>query len=279
MAAIDTLVKAPLTAADIPRALALSAKVGWNQTAEDWRLFVDRAQTIGLFDADAGLVATAAALPYDNGFGWISMVIVDPAWRRHGLARRLMGECVDALRREQRAALLDAPPAGALVYRDFGFAELATMERWEGEGGGAPVGGRVADRLGSDDLDRLMAADETAFGSPRRFLLEDFLRREETLAWVHDDSYVVLRRGHRAMQVGPLVASSDEAARVLLATAIAAARGKVFLDLFVPWRDLAALLETCGFVRQRPFVRMALDRSTLPGDPRRLAIAAGPEFG
>jgi ribosomal protein S18 acetylase RimI-like enzyme len=278
MAAIEALVQGALTPADVPGALALSAKVGWNQTADDWRLFVDRAQTIGLFDGDSGLVATAAALPYGNGFGWISMVIVDPAWRRRGLARRLMGECIGALRRERHAALLDATPAGALVYRDLGFAELATMERWEGEGGTGKVRA-AAVRLGPSDLDRLIAADEAAFGSTRRFLLEDFLRREGTLAWAYDDSYVVMRRGHRAMQIGPLVAASDEAARVLLATAIAAARGKVFLDLFTPWRDLAALLEACGFARQRPFLRMALDRPGLPGDPRRLAIAAGPEFG
>jgi GNAT superfamily N-acetyltransferase len=278
MAAIEALVQAPLTPADVPHALALSAKVDWNQTAEDWRLFVDRAHALGLFDGDAGLVATAAALPYDNGFGYISMVIVDPAWRRRGLARRLMGECVDALRRKQRSALLDATPAGALVYRDLGFAELATMERWEGEGGSGEVRA-AAIRLGPNDLDRLIAADAEAFGSRRRFLLEDFLRREGTLAWACDDSYLVMRRGHRAMQIGPLIASSAEAARALLATAIATARGKVFLDLFTRWRDLAALLETCGFVRQRPFVRMVLDRPTLPGDPQRLAIAAGPEFG
>jgi GNAT superfamily N-acetyltransferase len=278
MAGIEALVQAPLTPADVPHALALSAKVGWNQTAEDWRLFVDRAHAIGLFDGNAGLVATAAALPYDNGFGYISMVIVDPAWRRRGLARRLMAERVDALRREQRSALLDATPAGALVYRDLGFAELATMERWEGEGGSGEVRAGAV-RLGPNDLDRLIAADAAAFGSRRRFLLEDFLRREGTLAWARDDSYLVMRRGHRAMQIGPLVAASDEAARALLATAIAAARGKVFLDLFTRWRDLAGLLETCGFVRQRPFVRMVLDRPTLPGNPQRLAIAAGPEFG
>jgi ribosomal protein S18 acetylase RimI-like enzyme len=279
MAAIEALVEATLTPADVPRALALSAKVGWNQTAADWRLFIARGRVIGLFDGTAGLIATAAVLPYDNGFGWISMVIVDPAWRRRGLARRLMGECVDALRRERRAALLDATPAGALVYRDLGFVELATMERWEGEGGTATQHGAAAAPLAPNELDRLVAADAAAFGSERRFLLEDFLKRKETLAWAVGDSYLVMRQGHRAMQIGPLVASSDAAARVLLATAIAAAGGKVFLDLFTPWHGLAALLETCDFVRQRPFVRMALDRPSLPGDPHRLAIAAGPEFG
>jgi hypothetical protein len=109
--------------------------------------------------------------------------------------------------------------------------------------------------------------------------LEDFLARPGAIAWTRGDSYLVMRQGHRAMQIGPLIASSAEAARALLATAIAAARGKVFLDLFTPWRELAALLETCGFARQRPFLRMALDRADLPGDPQRLAIAAGPEFG
>jgi len=278
MGAIDALVEASLTPSDVPRALALSAKVGWNQTADDWRLFIAHGRTIGLFDGDDGLVATAAALPYYNGFGYISMVIVDPAWRRRGLARRLMGECIETLRAQGRAALLDATPAGALVYRGLGFVELATMERWEGEGGVTQVD-RAADRLAPNDLHKLIEADALAFGSQRRFLLEDFLARPGTAAWTCDGGYLVMREGHRAVQIGPLVALSSEAARVLLATAIANARGRMFLDLFTSWPDLAALLESSGFKRQRPFIRMVLDRASLPGDLVRLAIAAGPEFG
>ena len=278
MGATEALAQVPLTQADAPRALALSAKVGWNQTADDWRLFITHGRTIGLFDGDEGLVATAAALLYDNAFGYISMVIVEPAWRRRGLARRLMSECIETLRGQGRASLLDATPAGALVYRGLGFVELATMERWEGEGGSAQVEGG-ADCLGPDDLHKLIEADALAFGSHRRFLLEDFLARPGTLTWTHDGGYLVMRQGHRATQIGPLVAPSAAAARVLLATAIANARGRVFLDLFTTWPDLATLLETCGFKRQRPFIRMALDRANLPGDPRCLAIAAGPEFG
>jgi len=279
MGATEALVEAALTQADVPSALALSAKVGWNQTADDWRLFIAHGRTIGLFGRDEGLVATAAALPYHNGFGYISMVIVDPAWRRRGLARRLMGECITALRGMGRAALLDATPAGALVYRGLGFVELATMERWEGEGSGAVHVGSVAGRLTSDDVHKMIEADALAFGSQRRFLLEDFLARPGTVAWSHDGGYLVMREGHRATQIGPLVASSVEAARVLLATAIANAPGRVFLDLFTSWPDLAALLEASGFKRQRPYMRMALDRATLPGDLKWLAIAAGPEFG
>lgn len=279
MGATEALLEAALTQADVPGALALSAKVGWNQTADDWRLFIAHGRTIGLFDRDAGLIATAAALPYHNGFGYISMVIVDPEWRRRGLARRLMGECIEILRGMGRAALLDATPAGALVYRGLRFVELATMERWEGEGGVAAPVGSAADRMVPDDLHKLIEADALAFGSQRRFLLEDFLARPGTVAWAYGGGYLVMREGHRATQIGPLVGTSADAARVLLATALANAHGRVFLDLFTTWPDLAALLEASGFARQRPYMRMALDRATLPGDPRRLAIAAGPEFG
>src|SRR5262249_30617900 len=122
-------------------------------------------------------------------------------------------------------------------------------------------------------------ADALAFGSPRRFLLEDFLARPGTVGWTYGGGYLVMREGHRATQIGPLVVSSAAAARVLLASAIANVRGRVFLDLFTTWPDLAALLESAGFKRQRPYMRMALDRATLPGDLQRLAVAAGPEFG
>ena len=88
-----------------------------------------------------------------------------------------------------------------------------------------------------------------------------------------------MREGHRATQIGPLIAGAADVARVLLATAIADARGRVFLDLFTTWPDLTALLESSGFKRQRPYMRMVLDRATLPGDLTRLAVAAGPEFG
>jgi GNAT superfamily N-acetyltransferase len=282
MANIDALRRVDLAPAEIPAALALSDLVGWNQTREDWALFIARGRTIGLRALDDSLVATAAALPYDRGFGWISMVIVAPAWRRRGLARRLMNECVASLRGERRAALLDATPAGALVYRHLGFRELCRLERWQGEGpamAGSAERGGFPTRLEPRDIERLIAADADAFGAERGFLLRDFLAREGAAAFACEDSYLVMRPGHRATQIGPLVASSLDAAQRLLAAAISTARGRLFLDLFERWNELDRLLEASSFTRQRPYVRMALDRATLPGDPERFAIAAGPEFG
>lgn len=275
---IESLRQAKLAAEDIAGALALSNAVGWNQTAADWALFIARGHAIGLFDRRQRLVATAAALPYEDGFGWISMVIVAADWRRRGLARRLMGGCVETLRRQGRAALLDATPDGAEVYCRLGFVTLGGMERWEGKGGMMPGRAGVAPVSG-DATGALLAADRAAFGARRDFLLGDFLSRPGALALGHSDGFVVLRPGQRATQLGPLIAASAEAAGDLLAEAIATCHGAIFLDLLDPWKSLAPLLEVRGFVRQRPFRRMALGRSTLPGDAARLVCAAGPEFG
>jgi GNAT superfamily N-acetyltransferase len=278
MADTESLRRADLTPSDIAAALALSTDVGWNQTAEDWALFVRHGRVIGLRDRQERLVATAATLPYENGFGWISMVIVAPEWRRRSLARRLMNDCVETLRRQRRAALLDATPAGAEVYARLGFVALGGMERWEGEGAAAALADGVA-VLPPEAADRLVRADRAAFGAARDFLLRDFLARAGTIALGAETATLVMRRGQRATQLGPLMAASPDAAARLLAGALDLARGPVFLDLLDGWKSLAPLLEARGFRRQRPFRRMALDRSTLPGEPARLVCAAGPEFG
>ncbi len=278
MADIESLQRLTLGPADIAAALALSTAVGWNQTADDWALFIAHGTAIGRREAGGRLVATAAALPYGDAFGWISMVIVAPDWRGHGLARRLMGDCVDLLRSEGRAALLDATPAGAEVYARLGFVELGGMERWEGEGGGA-TSARGVDRLAPAEIDRLIAADRAAFGADRGFLLRDFLARPGAVALAGDDALLVLRRGERALQLGPLLASSALSASRLLNGALALAQGPVFLDLFEPWSGFSPLLQARGFRRQRPFRRMALGCGALPGDASRLVCAAGPEFG
>lgn len=278
MADTESLERVTLGPADIAAALALSTAVGWNQTAEDWALFTARGTAFGLREPQGRLVASAAALPYGDDFGWISMVIVAPDWRRNGLARRLMGDCVALLRGAGRAALLDATPAGAEVYARLGFVELSGMERWEGEGGGARRAAGV-ERLPPAEIDRLIAADRAAFGADRGFLLRDLLARPGAAALACDGAMLVLRRGERALQLGPLLADSASSASRLLSGALALAQGPVFLDLLEPWSSLAPLLEASGFRRQRPFRRMALGCGALPGAPATLVCAAGPEFG
>ena len=290
MVVSEALRRVALTPADAPGGVALSDAALWNQTLDDWRVFIERGHAVGCHTDAGELVATAAALPYGGALGWVAMVLVAPAWRHRGLASALLGDCTRSLRAAGITPMLDATPAGAPIYRRLGFRDGFELDRWEGLAIDRPsaagdVAGSTATsearRAGLDDLEVLVALDAQAQGVARRFLLHDFLARAGSAAWVSGDGrgFVMARRGQRATQIGPLIANDAAQAIQLLVAVLANVRGPVFVD--VPRRapGLAEWLARRGFARQRPFVRMAL------GDTPALALhatsfaLAGPEFG
>jgi len=257
----------PLDSDWISRALLLSEEAGWNQTAEDWKVFFTHGTVLGITFGDR-LVATSAVLRYGGEFGWLSMVLVAAEWRRRGLATRLVSDCTSLLRNSRRAALLDAAPDATEIYAKLGFVPLCAMERWKGDGSGVTAFSESVD----------LALDQAAFGVDRRFLFDDFLSRPGSLAFRSPHGFALLRRGSAASHIGPIVADPVEAS-VLATAAIRASAGPVYVDVLDAGSSLAPTLTSLGFRPQRRFTRMAFGLSALPGNPARLLAAAGPEFG
>jgi len=268
---------------DVSAALRLSSETGWNQTAEDWAIFIRYGTVFGQQDPDGTLVATAAVLPY-AAFGFVAMVLVTPVWRKRGLATGLVEAAIGSLRGRGLVPVLDATAAGASVYGRLGFKRIFDLCRWE--------------RITASDSPRLRGFEPTerpavipclgvfarldagAFGAERHFLFEDFLRRPQTRAFAWGNSgFLLARHGYRATQLGGVVAETQSEAIRLLELSLADLNGPIFLDVAEQWADIATWLESRGFRRQRPFQRMAFDRTQAFGDPRRLMVATGPEFG
>ncbi len=282
----DHLRLVALTLDDVAAGLTLSDAAGWNQTADDWVIFIGHGKAIGFRDALGRLVATAAALPYGDRVGWISMVLVAEGWRHRGLASALLRECISHLQACGATPVLDATAAGAAVYRSLGFAAGFEFERWQS---GGPLG-VVAEapaprRADTSDSGAIAVLDRAASGLDRRFVLESFLARPRTRGWLGADgrSFVIAREGRRATQVGPLVAPGTEQSIGLLsaalATAGAAQRERIFLDVPTNRREVTAWLEQHGYARQRPFVRMSLGAAHPPVLGESTFVLAGPEFG
>lgn len=268
-------------AADVDAALALSDAAGWNQSADDWRLFTQHGRVRGRRNARGELVATAATLPY-GAQGWVSMVLVRADWRRRGLATELLGACVRELRDAGITPLLDATPAGEPVYRRLGFEAGLRFERWQGAvtGDAAMKHDAVRD-AGAADVPAIVALDAAANRVTRPFLLPAFLSRPQSRAFVRRDGsgFVLARRGRRASQIGPLVAADAHSAIELLEAALHRVGGAVFLDVACAHTAVIEYLGSLGFTRQRPFVRMALGpAAALQGDGAQV-VFAGPEFG
>ena len=260
-----------LDAAWTSQALLLSAEAGWNQTAADWDVFLRHGTVFGL--AVAGrLVATAAALPYGPSLGWVSLVLVTAAWRRRGLAGRLVARCTALLQVAGRVPFLDATEAGAAVYARLGFQPMGTVLRVSGQGGGLPASREADGRKAA------LALDRAAFGADRGFLLHDVMDRPGTRSFSCPGGLALLRRGAQASQLGPVIAGPAEAPG-LLAAALDTAAGPVIVDLTDAGAVMLPALAARGFQVRRRFTRMALGRTALPGLPGRVLAAAGPEFG
>ena len=281
MASTEVLPLAVLSESDVTGCMALSAEAGWNQTPDDWALFMRHGTVLGLPGDDSRPIATGAILPFSDEFAWVSMVLVSAAHRRRRIGTGILESCCAELKRRGLVAVLDATPAGERVYRPLGFTPIFPLTRWQGQGGGRAVAPADVRPMRADDLAAVIEIDARTFGAAREFLLRSFFARAPQLAFVTADgtSFALARPGRIATQVGPIVAADENAAAALLTAALGAASGPVFLDVADRWEKLGALLHECGFTVQRPFLRMALGRSEPFGDAARTFVVAGPEFG
>ncbi|MBV8836691.1 MAG: GNAT family N-acetyltransferase [Alphaproteobacteria bacterium] len=276
-----------LAPSELADAEALVAASGWNQVAADWRIFLHLGTVYAVRDG-ARVIATAATLPYGNTCAWISMVLVSEAYRRRGLATRLLRQCIDDIVATGGVPVLDATPAGRTVYRylgfkdAWGFARLRSAQRTD-----VPKGAddqvdvqRISDRT----WPALCAYDAAVFGLDRRALLSRmrgrlpaanlFAAREGRIAGL-----LLGREGRTAAHLGPLIAEDDATALALLRRALPSLEGNLYIDIADAKSTVRDALEACGFAPQRPFTRMLHGRARSFDDLRRTYAVIGPEFG
>ncbi len=257
---------------EVPAMLALSAEAGWNQTEDDWGIFLQQGQVFACRGDDGKPVATAAILPYGK-CAWISMVLVTASHRQKGLGTHLLRHCIAELQKLGCVPYLDATPAGENVYLPLGFLPVFGITRWQGQGGGK--GGEAA----PVDLAACLKLDAASFGFAREPLLRSFTARQPELAKMSDGGFVAARSGRLATQIGPLAAPNETVALDLLRFALDRISGPVFLDVPDRWAALNDELKSRGFTVQRGFRRMALGTSQSNGNPDQSFVLAGPEFG
>jgi len=279
----------PLVAADLAPAVLLSQEAGWNQTAADWRIFLELGAGIGLTDADGGLIATVATLPYGGRFAWISMVLVTARHRRRGLATWLLRQAIVTIRAQGLVPALDATPAGRLVYLGLDFRDawslrrLVLSERLRAPAIAAPAG-NVIRALEAADWPALEAYDAAVFGAARGAFLRHLATRLPAAALVAARAgriagYLLGREGRVVSQLGPLAAEDEAIAQALVAGALAGVAAPLAIDIADRHRTLGAWLEQLGLVAERPWTRMVHGQDAAFDDAARLFAIAGPEFG
>jgi GNAT superfamily N-acetyltransferase len=296
MTAIPGTTVRRLALVDAEEALTLSTTAGWNQRPDDWRMLL-RIAPEGSFAAiaDGHIVGTAIGIDY-GGFGWIAMMLVDPAFRGRGLGARLLEAAIEALP-SSKPVRLDATPLGRPLYQRYGFEDETLLTRHVRE----PAPRRQqADRDGSTthalralDAPGLAACaslDRHVFGGDRRAVLEWMQELGPRFGFIAGDpevaGYALGRNGRLFDQIGPVAAGDDETAKALVRASALAAEGRAtIVDAFEDRTAFCAWLHETGFEPQRPLYRMcrpASNGARFDGDRKSEGIREyailGPEF-
>ncbi len=238
-----------LSAADVPAAMELSTRAGWNQTAADWAaLMVHSPDGCLGIECDGRLVATTTVVSYETRLAWIGMVLTHADYQRRGFARMLVSRAVEIAReREVQTIKLDATEQGRSLYQSLGFADEQPVERW-----GCDVGS---------------------------FPSSDKYRPHETPTIVEPGGYLIHRPGIRAHYLGPCIADGPQTAERLFRHALhEIGADHYFWDLLPANHHAVTLARKLDFAPVRRLTRMVLGPNP-PNDESRVWAIAGFEWG
>lgn len=220
--ALDTL-----SAADTHACWQLSQALRWPHREADWQQFISWAKAHGAalaVRADGRLIGCGLAWQWGQEQGSIGMLIVDDAWQRRGIGKRLFKGLLQAL--EGRDVMLQATAQGRPLYESLGFAAIGHARQfhghWQPSAEAGPSSSIAADELTRlmqpQDVPDLLAYDQRERGLARPALLQALLAQmdaDERCAVSMDAhgrlcGYGILRRFGRGWVVGPLLADGAD---------------------------------------------------------------------
>jgi GNAT superfamily N-acetyltransferase len=288
--------------ADIPGGDRLRELANWNQTPGDWaRLLSWEPDGCFLAEQAGRILGTVTTTTFGRELAWIGMMLVDPEARRRGIARRLLREAIDWLERTRglHCIGLDATPIGKTLYDTMEFADVYSLQRWEGVAPDCshprathpPLTEHDAERdhgvrlFADDDVERIRHLDARAVGVDRIRVIRDVVAAYPAGCFVLQRGsevagYACSRPGARRWYIGPVVATDPEAGHALLRAVLAPmADQPVVIDIIDSNDAATGFARGLGFEPVRPFIRMVRG-SALPTADRQLCFAiVGPEVG
>lgn len=277
-----------MQAEDLNAAMRLKSVEGWNQTRADWELFlVNNPGLCLVVVAEDNVIGTVCSFSYKGKLAWIGMMLVDRMYRRKGISKKLMHEVIQRIG-ENQSIKLDATPAGQMVYEQLGFVKEYSLFRWIRPKGPSQLWGFPTHevlKVAQEDFTEMLSYDKKVFGADRgEVLLHLFnsfpqgaflVKRENILV-----GFVFCRPGSKFLQLGPMIASNDGIAQILISRVLEDFYDSdLVLDLGEHHSKLHPWLEKCGFTKQRELIRMFIPPQSTKGDIESYYLITGPELG
>ncbi|MCP3468949.1 GNAT family N-acetyltransferase [Bradyrhizobium sp. CCGUVB1N3] len=237
---------------ELEQLYTLSIGVGWPHRPEDWQFLREMGYGIVVHDEIGRVLGSAMWFPHGTDFATVGMVITSPRLQELGTARWLMKRVQSACR--GRNLRLNATRAAHKLYRSLGFRTERTVFQRQGEARSGempgPLEGAELRRLDAGDLPAIAELDAQAFGASRRTLLAALLPQSVGFALYRHgrlEAFALCRPFGRGHVVGPVVASNDADAIVVIAPHVAAHEGEFLrLDTHLAEGEFSSFLARSG---------------------------------
>jgi ribosomal protein S18 acetylase RimI-like enzyme len=269
---------------DLPLAIALADAVGFHPDLTTWTFLLSIGEGWTVEASTGGLAGTVLLLPFGQGHAMVAMMIVHPEHQRRGIGRSLLDLALAAARGPTVA--LYATELGEKLYRRVGFVDAGVSLRFTG----APSVVEPAQPsafvrpVRPSDRDAIVALDARAQGAPRDALVGSLIppRKSPAHGYVVDrgagvEAFGLSRLERGSWRLGPIVASSDQDAR-LLCDRLAERKDLVHLDLEPGERVLEAWARERGLPEGEASPRL-IRGEPLAGDRRASRSMAGRATG
>lgn len=270
-----------MTSDDIPFGMTLKQANGWNQLPGDWQRFVDL-EPGGCFVAEfeGNFIGTTCTVIFEN-VAWVAMVLVDQSYRGKGIGTALMKRALNYLREQNVSTIrLDATPMGQPVYEKLGFKADYTLARYAGNLPSRPAPGEGVEHVLPGEVKVIGEIDREVTGTDRSKMLgRFFFESPRAMRWIRSErSFVYTRAGSNARQVGPCLATSDAAPRLLEDVCHHHAGADVYMDIPVANEPACRFALSLGLTVQRRLLRMTLG-PRVQENLDKLWASSGPEKG
>lgn len=252
------------TASEAETLCSLVHSVGWNQKQSDCDLMVGRESSTAIYAWDGDRIAGCAAAQIygDKEMAFINMVVVPEAYRKQGIATKMLLHLMDHFK-DFKTLRLHASQAGQYVYSKIGFKPGEVFHKYFAPSCAGSIAEGIS-LLTEEDMDEAAVLDARSFGINRRKLLNDFRIMAPELCFKLCDpngvmtGFIIGREGPLARQGSAVTAENEDDVMKLFYAMMQAGAPPAKALMVVPdsQTKLIERLLSCGFRKDTPLISM-----------------------
>jgi predicted N-acetyltransferase YhbS len=270
-----------LTETDIHDVVRLSNQLERGYAEPEIRLIMQAGNLLGHRSGEGTIVSTAAIFPYQGKWASLGVVMVDPRYRRRGLATRLVQTCMGIV--PEYSVMLVATDEGKPLYEKLGFRTVDTLYILIAEEYQRQLHLQVKytqfHSIDDQDLPELLKLDQEAFGAGRSKFLNLRLQQAKYTSSIRNQAgrctgYALGVETPEFLVIGPVVAPDSWLAALLIDDIARRYQGTIRINIPSVHQDLISFLMRCGFQLARIAPVMMVGGSSLPPRNQLFAVAA-----